>query len=67
MVPCCAFHNRTKERGYTVWRDTNTGEIHIVTPGGEQISSRNRSIHQLRSRDLALILSSAHMRRPTSA
>ena len=37
MVPCCAFHNRTKERGYTVWRDTNTGEIHIVTPGGEQI------------------------------
>ncbi|MBT5753723.1 MAG: HNH endonuclease, partial [Acidimicrobiaceae bacterium] len=37
MVPCCAFHNRTKERGYTVWRNTDTGEIHIVTPGGEQI------------------------------
>ena len=33
----CKHHNRTKERGYTVWRDKITGEIHIITPGGEQI------------------------------
>ncbi|HAY68248.1 MAG TPA: HNH endonuclease, partial [Acidimicrobiaceae bacterium] len=33
----CQRHNRHKERGYTVWRDPVTGDLHIKTPLGTQI------------------------------
>lgn len=34
----CQRHNRHKERGYTVWRDPATGELHITTPRGSPIA-----------------------------
>ena len=34
----CQRHNRHKERGYTVWRDQTTGQLHIKTPQGQQIT-----------------------------
>jgi len=33
--PGCPRHNRHKERGYTVTRDTTTGNITITTPLGD--------------------------------
>ena len=33
----CRRHNRLKEAGYTVWRNQQTGQIHITTPTGTQI------------------------------
>ena len=34
----CKRHNRHKERGYTVWRDQQTGQIRIITPSGYEIT-----------------------------
>jgi len=34
----CRRHNRHKERGYTVWRDRDTGNIRIKTPTGYEIT-----------------------------
>ena len=34
----CRRHNRLKERGYTVWRDPEAGNIRIKTPTGYEIT-----------------------------
>ena len=33
----CQRHNRHKERGYTVWRDPVTADLHVKTPLGTQL------------------------------
>lgn len=38
-LPACQRHNRLKERGYTVTRDSSTGEITISTPLGDTLTA----------------------------
>ena len=39
----CQRHNRLKERGYTVWRDSATHQLRIKTPSGHEITKPIRA------------------------